>query len=52
MKQRFVCAALLAAALAYGQSERGSITGIITDASGANIANAPVTVINQATTGT
>ena len=52
MKQRFVCAALLAAALAYGQSERGSITGIITDASGANIANAPVKVINQATNGT
>ena len=39
----------LAATLCFAQSERGSITGIITDASGANIANAPVNITNQAT---
>jgi hypothetical protein len=49
MNKRLVCAVLLAAALAFGQSERGSITGIIADASGASIANAPVSVTNQAT---
>ena len=49
MSNRLVCAALLAAAMAFAQSERGSITGIISDASGANIAHAPVKVINQAT---
>ncbi len=31
----------------WSQSERGSITGIITDASGANIANVPVTATNH-----
>ena len=39
----------LAAILTYAQSERGSITGIVTDPSGAPIANIPVIVSNQAT---
>jgi hypothetical protein len=41
--------AVFIAPLLDAQSERGSITGIITDSSGAAIANAPVTVTNQAT---
>jgi hypothetical protein len=40
---------LCLSAVLYGQSERGNISGIITDATGASIANVPVNVINQAT---
>ena len=49
MKNSLICAMLAVAPFAFGQSERGSITGIISDASGANIASAPVDIIHQAT---
>jgi hypothetical protein len=42
----------LAGGLALGQSERGSITGVVADQSGAHIANAPVSIINRATNST
>ncbi len=43
-----LCLSAVALSL-YGQSERGAITGIITDATGASLANAPVAATNQAT---
>jgi hypothetical protein len=49
MTRIFVWATLLIATIAFAQSERGNITGVITDASGANIPNAPVNIINKAT---
>ncbi len=47
--KRFVCVLLGAAFLLLGQSERGIITGLVTDTSGAAIAGAPVTITNHAT---
>jgi hypothetical protein len=44
-----VCLSVLFAALALGQSERGTITGAVRDASGAIVPGADVTVTNQAT---
>jgi hypothetical protein len=46
---RFVVALLLLSAVAYSQSTFGSITGTVTDQSGARVANAQITVINQDT---
>ena len=41
--------ALLFSIAAFGQSNTGSITGVVSDPNGAVIANATVTSINQAT---
>ena len=49
---RYVCVVLVAASLLLGQSERGNITGVVTDASGSAIANVPVTIVNTATNST
>jgi hypothetical protein len=46
---RFILALLLLPAVAYGQSTFGFITGTVTDQSGARVANAQITVINQDT---
>jgi hypothetical protein len=42
-------ATLFSASLVFGQSERGNITGVVTDASGAPLPGAPVTVANTDT---
>ena len=47
--KRYVCVLLFAASAAFGQSERGNITGVVTDATGAAVANAPVNIVNKAT---
>jgi hypothetical protein len=50
MTFRIRCLAFLAAAaLCFAQSERGGITGVVTDSSNAAVPNAPVKVINLAT---
>lgn len=41
-----LCFSLLGAVLAFGQSDRGTITGTISDPSGAAVANAPVEARN------
>ena len=43
---------VLGCLVAAGQSERGNITGIITDGSGASVAGAPVAAINRDTNST
>ncbi len=43
---------LLSAAVCFAQSERGTITGFVHDASGAVIAGAKVTIVNTATNST
>lgn len=47
--KRLVVAAFLAASILCAQSERGNITGSVTDSSGAGIPNAAVTITNKAT---
>ena len=47
--RRALGALCFTALLLYAQSERGSITGLVTDPSGAPMANVPVVIINQAT---
>ena len=47
--RRLLAVALFAASLASGQSERGNITGVVTDASGAPLPGAPVTLTNSGT---
>ncbi len=42
---------LAAASLCFAQSERGNITGVVTDASNAAVPNAPVKVLNMGTNG-
>jgi hypothetical protein len=44
-----VCISLFLSFAALAQTDRGSITGTITDSTGAVVANAPVEVANQAT---
>src|SRR5215471_285052 len=46
---RLPIALVLAAPFLYAQSERASIAGAVTDASGAKVANAPVAITNKAT---
>lgn len=46
---RLLLAALLAATLAYSQSDRGTITGTVSDPGGALIPNAQVVIENQGT---
>ncbi len=48
----FLVVFLAGAALGFAQSERGNITGVITDASSAAVPNAPVKVINTGTNAT
>ncbi len=40
---------LLIALAAFAQSERGNITGVVTDSSGAAVASVPVVIVNQDT---
>ncbi len=47
--KRLVCVFSLVLSAAFAQSERGNITGIVTDSTGAPIAGAPVAITNQAT---
>ena len=49
MLRPFALLLLAAASLAFAQSERGSITGIVADPSGAAIAGAEITITNPAT---
>jgi hypothetical protein len=46
---RFVALLLLSAALVFGQTSLATITGTITDATGAVLANTPITVLNLET---
>lgn len=46
---RLLFATLFSVLLVFGQSERGNITGVVTDASGAPLPGAPVTVTNSET---
>src|ERR1051326_6699583 len=46
---RFTLVGALAAPLVYGQTDSGRIVGTITDASGAVVPNASVTVVNEKT---
>ncbi len=46
---RYLLLLLVTASWAAAQTERGSITGVVTDPSGAHIAGAPVTITNKAT---
>ena len=49
MKARLLSALLLAASLLFAQSERGSITGVVADNTGAVLPNLPVSITNSAT---
>jgi len=49
MTKRIVFGLLLAASLTFGQSDRGTITGTVSDSTGAVIANAPVQAKNSGT---
>jgi hypothetical protein len=49
---RFVALLLVAASVSFGQTALATITGTITDATGAVIANVPVTVLNLENGGT
>ena len=49
MFKKLIFAAVLLVPLVFGQSERGSLTGVVLDASGAAIANVPVAITNRAT---
>lgn len=49
MKRLVVLLLLLTASFAYGQDDRGKITGLITDSTGAVIPKAAITVTNEAT---
>jgi hypothetical protein len=47
--KRLACVFSIVLASAFAQSERGNITGVVTDSTGAPIASAPVSITNQAT---
>ena len=49
---RYVSVLLFSASFLLAQSERGNITGVVTDASGSAMANVPVTIVNTATNST
>ncbi|HXB75247.1 MAG TPA: TonB-dependent receptor [Candidatus Acidoferrales bacterium] len=49
MFKKLVFAAVLLGPLVFGQSERGSLTGVVLDATGAPIPNVPVVITNRAT---
>jgi hypothetical protein len=40
---------LTVSAFLFGRSERGSTMGAVSDPSGASVANAPISITNQAT---
>ena len=46
---RTLSSVLLSCALLVAQSERGNITGVVTDASGAVVPNVPIVITNTAT---
>ena len=45
----FLAIVLLATGMAWGQSQNGSVSGVITDATGAVVSGATITVTNEAT---
>ena len=47
--KRQACVFFVVLVSAFAQSERGNITGVVTDSTGAPIASAPVSITNQAT---
>ena len=47
--KRLVCVFSIVLTAAFAQSERGNITGVVTDSTGAPIASVPVAITNQAT---
>jgi hypothetical protein len=49
MKRLAIFLLLLTASFAYGQDDRGKITGLITDSTGAVVPKAAITVTNEAT---
>ena len=48
----YLLTVVLTAAICFAQSERGNISGVVTDSSGSVVPGAPVKVINQGTNGT
>src|SRR5262245_26059428 len=49
MRSVFVLGVLFLTAIAFGQSDRGTITGTVSDPAGAVVANAPIQAKNTAT---
>ncbi len=49
MRIRTLSSVLFSCALLFAQSERGNITGVVTDSTGAVVPNTPVVITNQAT---
>ena len=49
MRIRTVGSVVFSCVLVFAQSERGNITGVVTDSTGAVVPNVPVVITNQAT---
>jgi hypothetical protein len=49
MRIRTLCSVAFSCALLFAQSERGNITGVVTDSTGAVVPNVPVVITNRAT---
>jgi hypothetical protein len=49
MRIRTLSSVIFSCALLFAQSERGNITGVVTDSTGAVVPNVPVVITNQAT---